>query len=53
MKSAVTYIQILKHYSTFVQTDVSQLKSFHEGIVANQLVVLILFPHVPKLYPGS
>jgi len=30
LKSAVTYIQVLIYYSTFVQTNVSQLQSFRD-----------------------
>jgi len=30
LKSVVTYIQILIYYSTFVQTNVSQLQSFRD-----------------------
>jgi len=32
MKSAVTHIQILMYYSTFVQMNVSQLQSFRDQI---------------------
>jgi len=32
LKSAVTHIQILTYYSTFVQTNVVQLQSFRDQI---------------------
>jgi len=33
LKSAVTYIQVLIYYSTFVQTNVSQLQSFRDQFI--------------------
>ena len=39
LKSAVTYTQILIYYSTFVQTNVSQLQSFRDQRVLQRVAV--------------
>jgi len=41
MKSAATYIQLFCYYSTFIQANVSQLKSFRDQFDTTMFCVVV------------